>query len=121
MTGRSLDTIKRRLREGAFPGARRAGATSNAPWLVPVGDLAAADLLDKPTAATRQERRVCAEERPGETGLLRIIATQAEEIAHLRADLLGALARAEAAEQSLGRFEALLRETLDTRDGAYHE
>jgi hypothetical protein len=81
----------------------------------------AADLLDEPGAATRPERRACPDEQPGETGLLRIIATQAEEIAHLRADLLGALGRAEAAEQSLGRFEASLRETLDTRDGANHE
>ncbi len=41
-----MDTIKRRLRNGAFPNATRGAGHGNreAPWLIPVADLLAAGL-----------------------------------------------------------------------------
>lgn len=48
VTGCSVDTIKRRVRAGAFPGlvpGLPVGRRSP-PWLIPVGDLVAAQLLD---------------------------------------------------------------------------
>ncbi|HVT78365.1 MAG TPA: hypothetical protein VHD87_15115 [Acidimicrobiales bacterium] len=43
----SKDTIRRRLRAGGFPRARR-GSRSNDPWLIPEGDLIAAGLVAAP-------------------------------------------------------------------------
>lgn len=39
MEGVSRDTIKRRLRTRAYPGAVREGTKPNSPWLIPVGSL----------------------------------------------------------------------------------
>jgi hypothetical protein len=46
LTGVSIDTIKRRLRAGAFPNATRGPAVGErtAPWLIPAGDLIGASL-----------------------------------------------------------------------------
>ena len=43
----SIDTIRRRLRAGAFPGAERDGDHPWSPWLFPVADLLTAGLCDQ--------------------------------------------------------------------------
>ncbi|MDP1794288.1 MAG: hypothetical protein Q8K63_09150 [Acidimicrobiales bacterium] len=44
----SIDTVRRRMRAGAFPRAVR-GAGPNAPWRIPMGDLVAAGLAPFPS------------------------------------------------------------------------
>lgn len=48
--GCSIDTIRRRLRSGAFPHAVRDGDDANSPWLIPLRDLEASGLHDPLTA-----------------------------------------------------------------------
>lgn len=49
LAGVSRDTLKRRLKRGAFPGAHRgSGSGPGGPWLIPVGDLEAAGLIRHP-------------------------------------------------------------------------
>lgn len=44
--GCSIDTIRRRLRSGAFPQAVRDGDDANSPWLIPLRDLESSGLHD---------------------------------------------------------------------------
>lgn len=55
--GVSRDTLKRRLREGAFPNARRHGGKPNAPWIIPHDDLAAAGFVPAPPGSPSPEPR----------------------------------------------------------------
>lgn len=51
LCGVHVDTIRRRLRENAIPGARRDGDAEWAPWLIPVEGLVGCGLLDSASQA----------------------------------------------------------------------
>lgn len=50
LTGKSQDTIRRRIRDGSLPGAFRDGHDQNAPWLIPEDELqlAGLNILERP-------------------------------------------------------------------------
>lgn len=101
--GKSVDTAKRRLREGAFPGAIRASAAPNAPWLVPIDDLQGGRNVAQPVGSKMTgggPTSSCGPTGHSEVvqSLIAVVAHQAEEIAHLRNELSLASARAEAGD-----------------------
>lgn len=68
--GVSVDTVKRRLRAGALPGASRRPGDGNGTWLIPAPDLVGAGLL--PAAAVADAAGLAEQRRElREVGLLR--------------------------------------------------
>lgn len=89
-TGSSRDTIKRRLRDGAFRRARREGRDQNARWLIPLGDIIDAGFsLDPATVASTVADKSGGAALPQNAG---------DEITTLRMELLKVEGRAALAE-----------------------
>lgn len=83
-TGTSYSTIKRRLKSGAFPGARQADPRDpRSPWLIPATDLLASGLLVQATGPLPPADAAAVTAERVEVGELRV------EAARLRAEVEG--------------------------------
>lgn len=97
--GISKDTVKRRLREGAFPNATRTGPLVNSPWVIPHGDLLAAGFF--PVAADP----VSGSQEAGSVG----------SVAELQGEVAALRARVETLEADLLRLRT---QVLEERNDA---
>ena len=106
LTCAAKDTIQRRLTSKAFPNARRREGDPSRRWLIPIGDLVCAGLLDASQVGDPEEhrRQQDAEEIGVQCKLLRAekatlrleiemlrerLADRAEEVAFLRGQITG--------------------------------
>lgn len=106
LTGAAKDTIQRRLNSRAFPNAHRRPRDPSCRWLIPIGDLVYAGLLDAtqvgdPEEHRRQEaaeevsvqlklERAACDALRQQIELLRVqLSERAEEVSFLRAQLTG--------------------------------
>ena len=104
-TGRSSDTIRRRLRRNAFPRAVQAGGYANSEWLIPTRDLNEAGLV-LPDAATTTST--------GDDGSC---ATHTRLISDLRQKL----AHTEGENQALKDEVRWLRELINNQNSNSHD
>jgi predicted DNA-binding transcriptional regulator AlpA len=117
ITGVSRDTIKRRLRSGAFPGATRRGAIGgrSAPWLIPVGDLVAAGFrMVRPVDTDDGQRTEAEVAELDETTRLRLRLVRAAAFCEAQATHIGDL------RAQLDRISDLARAAMSGRPAACH-